>query len=367
VRALAFAQAAAGAVALGRLARGRRRHPRLAAGLPAPAASVSVVVPARDEALRIGPCLAALRTDPDVLEVLVVDDGSADATADVARAHGARIVDGAPLPDGWVGKPWALQQGLEAARGELVVSLDADTRPRTGLVRALARALEDADLVTAGCRFACDTAGERFLHPSFLATLVYRFGPSDAAGRAPRPARLLANGQCTAVRRSALLEAGGYALAAGHMTDDAALARGLARRGWRVAFRDGGDLVAVDMHASAREVWREWGRSIALPGVTAPGWQAADLALAWLVLALPPLRVAARRATWVDRVLLAVRWSLLAGLRGAYARRGAPFWLSPLADPLAVLRLTGSALRPARRWRGREYGGAAGTARRSAP
>jgi dolichol-phosphate mannosyltransferase len=99
--------------------------------------------------------------------------------------------------------------------------------------------------------------------------------------------------------------------------------------------------------------------------VTSARWQAADLAMGWLVLALPPLRLLARRAGAVDRVLLAVRWSLLLGLRRAYARRGAAFWLSPLADPLAVVRLTASALRPPRRWRGREYGGAAGTAHRS--
>jgi dolichol-phosphate mannosyltransferase len=367
VRVLGMLQVVAGAVALRRLARGRVRHPPLAVP-PAPvaaAATVSVVIPARDEAERIGPCLGALRGHPDVLELIVVDDGSSDATAAIAHAHGARVLDGAPLPAGWVGKPWALQQGLEAASGDVVVSLDADTRPRPGLVRALAGALEDADLVTAGCRFACDTAGERWLHPAFLATLVYRFGPSDAAGPPPRPGRLLANGQCTAVRRTALLAAGGYALAAGHMTDDAALARGLAARGWRVRFRDGADLITVDMHQSAREVWREWGRSIALPDVTSARWQAADLAMAWLVLALPPVRLLARRAGAVDRVLLAVRWTLLLGLRRTYARRGAAFWLSPLADPLAVLRLTLSALRPPRRWRGREYGGAAGTAHRS--
>jgi dolichol-phosphate mannosyltransferase len=365
VRALLSAQGLAAAVALSRLARGRSRRPPLSVPGEPPAASISVVVPARDEAARIGPCLAALAADPDVLEVVVVDDGSSDGTADVARAHGARVVAGAPLPGGWVGKPWALQQGLEAARGEIVVSLDADTRPRPGLARALAAALGDADLVTAGCRFACETAGERWLHPAFLATLVYRFGPSDAAGRPPRPARLLANGQCTAVRRAALLAAGGYAPAARHMTDDAALARALAADGWRIAFHDGAALIDVDMHDSAREVWREWGRSLALPGVTAPGWMAADLALAWLVLALPPLRVLARRAGPLDGALLAVRWSLLVPVRASYARRGAPYWLSPLADPLAVLRLTTSALRPARSWRGREYAGAGGTAARS--
>jgi dolichol-phosphate mannosyltransferase len=361
VRALTVAQAAAGAVALARLARGRERRPPLRRGAPAPRGTISVVVPARDEVARIGPCLDGLRRDPDVLEVLVVDDGSRDGTADIARAHGARVIRAAEPPPGWVGKPWALQQGLEAAGGDVVVSLDADTRPRPGLVRALAAALEDADLVTAGCRFVCDTPGERWLHPAFLATLVYRFGPADAT----RPARLVVNGQCTAVRRAALLERSGYVPAARHMTDDAALAGALAAGGWRVAFHDGTALVDVDMHASVREVWREWGRSLALPDVTPPLRQAGDLAVAWLVLAVPVLRALARRRSALDAALLAIRVALLLPLRGAYARRGAPFWLSPLADPLAATRLTLSALRPARSWRGREYAAAPRTAGRS--
>src|SRR5215212_3302859 len=345
---LGTAQAAAGVVVAARLARGRRRRPPLAgqtAGRP-----VSVVIPARDEAGRIGPCLAGLADDADVGEVIVVDDRSSDRTADVAREHGARVVAGAELPAGWVGKPWALQQGLEAAAHDIVVSLDADTRPRPGLVGALAAALSEADLVTASARFVCVSPGERLLHPSMLASLVYRYGPADSPG-----GRVLANGQVTAVRRAALLAAGGYALASGHMTDDAALARGLADAGWRVVFRDGTDLVEVRMYETAGETWREWGRSLALPDVTSPPWQAADLAVVWLTMGLPVLRALTGRPSRVDVALLAVRAALLGPLSGAYARRGVPFWLSPLADPATAVRLTFSALRPTRTWRGRTY------------
>lgn len=356
LRPLDAAQAAAAAVVLARLAGGRSPRPPLAVPEHPPDASISVVVPARNEAARIGPCLAGVGGDPDVAEVLVVDDQSSDGTADVARAAGARVVAGREPPPGWVGKPWALQQGLEAASGDVVVSVDADTRPRPGLSRALAAALEDADLVTAGCRFVCDTPGERWLHPSLLATLVYRYGRADADRPGGPPERVLANGQCTAVRREERLAAGGYAAAAVHMTDDAALARALARDGRRVAFHDAAALIDVDMHDSLPELWREWGRSLAMPDVTPPAWQAADLAVVWLVLALPPLRAASGRAHRLDWLLLAVRWALLAPLAHSYARRGAPFWLSPLADPAAAVRLTWSVVRPARRWRGRTYG-----------
>jgi dolichol-phosphate mannosyltransferase len=345
---------AVAAVVLARLARGRARRPPLTPPERPPGATITAVVPARDEAERIGPCLEGLRADPDLAEVIVVDDCSADGTAELARRLGARVVDGKEPPPGWIGKPWALQQGLDAARGDIVISVDADTRPHPGLARALAHALEHADLVTAGCRFVCDTPGERWLHPSLLATLVYRFGPPDARAGGP-PERVVLNGQCTAVRRERLLQAGGYVHAAGHMTDDAALGRALARDGWRVAFHDAGGLIDVDMHDSLAGVWREWGRSLAMPDVTPAGWQAADLAVVWLALGLPPVRAALGRARRLDWALLALRWAVTAALARSYARRGAPYWLSPLADPAAAVCFTLSALRPARSWRGRSY------------
>ena len=353
-RIFAVAQLAAAVAVLSRLARGRRRRPPLVARPLPHGTRVSVVVPARDEAERLEPCLSGLLDEAGLHEVIVVDDGSTDGTADVAGRAGAVVVAAAAPPPGWVGKPWALQCGLEAASGEVVVSVDADTRPRPGLAGALVEALDGADLVTAGTRFVCDTAGERFLHPAMLATLVYRFGPQDAFG-ARSPERLLVNGQCTAVRRQALLDAGGYAHAAAHMTDDAAQARALARLGWRVSFHDGGDLIAVDMHDSAVETWREWGRSLGLPDVTSPAWKAADAAVVWLTLGLPLPRLLVGRAGRLDRLLLALRAIMSVPLARSYESCGAAYWLSPLADPLAAARLTWSILRPARRWRDRDY------------
>ena len=120
-------------------------RPPLRAGAPLPAGTtVSAVIPARDEAARIGPCVLAARADPGVSEVIVVDDESTDGTAAAAARAGARVIPGLPLPAGWVGKQWALQQGLEVASGEYVLTLDADTRPRPGLAAALVTAATGA-------------------------------------------------------------------------------------------------------------------------------------------------------------------------------------------------------------------------------
>ena len=163
------------------------------------------------------------------------------------------------------------------------------------------------------------------------------------------------NGQCLLARRAALAGAGGFAPVRGHLTDDIALGRALARRGWRIGFLDGRELLEVDMHASAAEVWREWGRSLPMADVTSPGWQAADLAVLGLTTALPLARLLGRRATALDLGLLALRGALLGPLRASYAQPGPGLYCSPLADILAFTRMTGATLRPVRSWRGRSY------------
>ncbi|MEU9837008.1 glycosyltransferase family 2 protein [Streptosporangium sp. NPDC048047] len=358
MRLLTAAQAAAALVVAVRLARGRDRLPPLAPVAEA-AGRISVVIPARDEEHRLGPCLAAVLADPAVAEVIVVDDESADGTARLAAGMGAKVVAGEPLPAGWVGKQWALRQGVRAASGDVVVTLDADARPGPGLFGALSAELDRYDLVSVGPRFVCDGVAEQALHASFLATLVYRLGPVGPSAPPP-PHRVMANGQCMAFRRTAMLAADGFARVRGHMTDDVALARELATGGWSVGFLDAGGLLEVDMHSSAAEVWREWGRSLPLHDVTSPGRRAADLAVVWLTAALPVLRLAAGRPTRLDAGLLAVRLLLTGALRGSYVRPGPGVPLSPLLDPLAALRLTRATLRPVRRWRGRVYPDGAG-------
>jgi dolichol-phosphate mannosyltransferase len=353
---LACAQAVATATLLVRLARGRRRRtPLRAARSPAPEAKISVVIPARDEAQRIGPCLDGLRDDPDVAEILVVDDRSSDATAQVARDGGARVIAGAPLPAGRKGKAWALQQGLDEATGDVVVFLDADTRPRPGLVRELAAVLREVDLVTAGPRFHCAGYGERLLHPSMGATIPYRLGPGDALGWQPSPGRAFANGQCIAISRTTLLTAGGWDRVRSNMTEDVALARALRGDGLTLTFVDACDLLEVKMYDSARETWGGWSRSLMAPDATTPLRQAGDLALLWLTLALPLPRVVTRNGSWLDLLLLAIRLAMHGALARGYRPRGVPFWLAPLADVPVMARLTWSAIHPARTWRGRTY------------
>ena len=122
-----------------------------------------------------------------------------------------------------------------------------------------------------------------------------------------------------------------------------------------MAFVDACDLLEVRMYESARETWHGWSRSLMAPDATAPRIQAESLAILWLTLALPLPRLLAKRASKLDVLLVAVRFAMQAALARTYRPRGIPFWLGPFADTAVMARLTWSAVRPTRSWRGRTY------------
>jgi dolichol-phosphate mannosyltransferase len=372
---------------LSRLMPGRTRRPPVEP-LRAPRrdTTVTVVVATLNEAKRIGPCLEGLMAQIDpMLEVLVVDSRSTDGTRELVQAAAARdpriqLITDDPLPDGWVGKVWALETGLRHARGEWVLGIDADTMPAPGLVGAIVTAMEadGFDVASFSPRFTSQSAGERFVQPAMLVTLVYRCGAAGATQ--PPPDRVLANGQCFMARRALLEQHGGYAPARASFSDDVTLARHLAARGARVGFLDGSHIIAVRSYSSLSEMWREWGRSFDLKDAT-PMWRRwMDVVMVWCVQALPvpmlvlsgvamlamgagfaenPRAPLVQALALVNASALLVRLMLLVALRGSYATRGAPFWLSWMADIPAAWRLTQSTARVPRSWRGRQYGGLA--------
>lgn len=339
--------------------------------------AVTIVVATLDEAHRIARCLEGLIAQgPLVREMIIVDSGSTDGTVELVRdamKRDARIrlLRDDPLPDGWIGKVWALQHGLTHATAEWMLGIDADTEPKAGMAAGVLAAamMHRYDAVSFSPRFVITTAAERWLQPALLVTLIYRFG---AAGTDSAGERVMANGQCFLARRTTLLSVGGYSIARGSFSDDVTLARHLVRAGHRVGFLDGSRLYDVRSYTSAREAWREWGRSLDLKDSTTPKRQWADVLFLLMVQGtpLPVLLVmvflgARTPLVATSAALLLVRVLLQFALAGSYDRRGIAFWMSPLADPLAALRILLSTLRRPREWRGRVYPLSSRTSERS--
>jgi hypothetical protein len=210
---------------------------------PIVAERVSVLVPARDEAARIEPCIRALLASEGVrdLEVLVLDDASTDGTADVVRraAQGdprLRVIDGSdqPLPSGWLGKTWACARLVETATGTVLLFVDADVvvAPRGVAATVALMRMSGLDLVSPYPRQLADGALPRLVQPllqwSWLTTL-----PLRAAESSPRESLAAANGQLLAVDAQRYRSSGGHAIVRGEVLDDIALLRAVKRDGGR--------------------------------------------------------------------------------------------------------------------------------------
>ncbi len=372
---LLLAQGAATLILLSRLSSAPRRIPPVAAHRESDQAAVSVIVPTLNERSRLPNCLEGLRHEP-VAEVLVVDSRSEDGTpeyvCETAAAYPVplRLITDDPLPPDWVGRPWALHNGFlqSDSKNVWILGLDADTVPQPGLVQGAIRAAEAEgfDLVTLSPRFILKTAGEQWLQPSLLVTLVYRFGATGDRQQFT-PDRVMANGQCFLVRRSVLAALGGYALAQSSFCDDVTLVRAAAQRGYRVGFLDGCNVIHVRMYTSLVETWREWGRSLDLKDASTMLQTWGDCLFLAAVQGLPlplvlgfPLwakdGILSQGVFGLNVFLLLIRWLLVLGIRNSYTEVGPWFWLSPTADPLAVVRIWLSALTRPKRWRGRTYG-----------
>ena len=375
VKALLLAQLVGLVALIARLLPGRTRPPPVLPIVDVGPPSVSVLLPTFNEAKRVQPCLEGLmKQGSSVREVLVIDGNSGDGTEKLvwgvtAKDARVRLIYEPALPNGWIGKVWALQHGLENAAGEWVLNVDADIEPQPGLVAAALHAANELNLqaVSFSPRFAGQTAAEQWLQSALLLTLVYRGGAVGRDGMAPAH-RTMANGQCFLMQRQMLVASGGYASARVSFADDVTLARHLVRQGVRVGFLDGSRLFSVRSYESLGQMWREWGRSIDLKDATPPLRLAVEIAFLLLVQAAPicvlgllALDLWDVRGTTgkllvaVNAALLSVRVAMLGALRGSYERRWWTYWLSPFADPIAVLRVLASSLRRPRLWRGRAY------------
>jgi chlorobactene glucosyltransferase len=345
------------------------------------AATVDIVVPVRNEADAIGRCLAGLvaqRYPQNRFAIAVVDDGSTDATAAIARrfASGAtplRITEAGPLPPGWTGKAHACWRGAAQGTGEWLCFIDADTLPDPELLPSAIATVRRCglDFLSLEPRQELVTPWERLIIPAGLCALGFAGGLQPAGDRGAAAA---ANGQFLLIRRDVYERAGGHRAVRGVVAEDSALAARIKAVGGRIALMSGAPLIGVRMYRSLRQLWEGLSKNVTetFGGMRATAIVVAvGLVLAWASLAVPAALAASVAATFspltAAALALAVAASLaLFGMHIAAARYfSIPFWyglLFPLAYTIAALvAIAGIQARRRGRvaWKGRSYGKAA--------
>lgn len=216
---------------------------------------VSVLIPARNEASVIGETVHRLLVQRGVeFELLIMDDQSEDGTREVALAAAdgdarLRVLESADLPAGWMGKSWACWQLAQAARGEVLVFIDADVRwEPDALASILAQMMDyDADMVTVWSTQITKTWGECLTVP-LMALVILGYLPTVMVHYSPFRIFAAANGQCMAWRRGTYEAIGGHTVVANNVLDDVTLAQLTKANGSRIRMVDGAGLVCARMY-----------------------------------------------------------------------------------------------------------------------
>lgn len=331
----------AGALAL-HTAANLRRLRRPTAPTDAIGERVSILIPARDEEATIEATVrsALAQTGLDSFEVIVLDDGSSDATAAIVRGIDdprLRLEQGAdePPPAGWLGKPWACERLAGLATGSVLVFVDADVRLHPIAVAACVTELrrDGFALIAPYPQQISASPLARLVQPlmvwSWVATI-----PLGIAERSARPSLSAANGQLLVLDAAAYRRAGGHASVAGHVLEDIGLMRAIKVSGGTAATVDGSTLAECRMYDTdaqlidgyAKSLWAAFGGPVGSVAVSS------TLAALFMLPAGAAIGARDRRT----RVVGALGYAAGVASRALVARRTGEPVASSLAHPVAI-------------------------------
>ncbi|HEY0002146.1 MAG TPA: glycosyltransferase family 2 protein [Actinoplanes sp.] len=307
------------------------------------AEKVAVLLPLRNEADRVTPCLEALLAQRGVpnLAIYVLDDGSTDGTAELVRALAddrVHLLTGSPLPPGWLGKPHACHQLAEAAGDATVLSfVDADVVLAPGAIAAATTLLRRTG-VTLLSPYPKITGAGRLFQP-LLQWSWLTFLPLRAMERSARPSLAAAGGQWLVVDRGGYHRAGGHAGVRAEVLEDIALARRVKRAGGRIALADGSAAATCEMYPSwpalvtgyTKSMWASFGSPVGAGAV---------VVMLLLLYAVPPLAAVFLLAAGAVMPAVTALAAYALGVLGRVvtaAATGGRAWPDALAHPVSVV------------------------------
>jgi hypothetical protein len=330
---------------------------------------VSVLLPARNEAARITPTLRSLLAQeglPD-MEILILDDGSTDGTADVVRQvvgsdPRVKVIDGPDdlPPPGWLGKSWACHRLAQEATGDVLVFIDADVQLSSRAIASTVHQMRSGglDLLSPYPRQVAITPAERITQPLVVWSWVTAL-PIRITERSHYPSMAAAVGQFLVVDSRAYRISGGHAAIADLILEDVGVLRALKRAGFQGAPADGSAVASCRMYTSWPEIYDGYTKSV---------WSAVQPSpVAYALVSVMTLAYVSPPVFAILGPGRAARaWGVAgyaSGVLGRYVvarRTGERVWPDVLAQPASVATFAGLILASLRRhragtitWRGR--------------
>ena len=302
--------------------------PRPAKNLPVAAVldqknapSVSVIIPARNEAMNIEACLDSItKSSYPNFEIIVVNDRSEDETATLARSmpHGNAksliVIDGEELPEGWLGKPWACYQGARATSSQLLLFTDADTTHGNDLLSRSVSGIqeEEADLLNVIGFQLMESFWECLVQPQIFLMILFYFPNLEQSAQSNRWRDAVANGQFIMMQRASYEAIGGHESVRDRVIEDVALAQLVKKSGGILAIRLAMDDLTTRMYRSLSGLIAGWSRLFRMGAIQGqallPSLKMVALVSVFLWI-MPPIMLISALSGLGGMILL--NWSLL--------------------------------------------------------
>ena len=275
---------------------------------------VTAIVPARNEEASVAACIASLAAQPEIVEIIAINDQSSDRTSEILhdlakKISQLRVIDAPSPPSGWVGKNHAVSLGAQQATSPWLLFTDADAVLLEGAIaKALALATEKgAALISFSPEQELQTRYEQILIPFIYLRLAQRFSFDEVNDPSSKAAA--ANGQFLMITREAYDAVGGHAAIYNSVLEDLALARRVKSAGFGIWFASGFGMVRVRMYRSFSAMWEGWQKNLfqLMGGTSGSVFSEFESAFPWMILMILIIGIKLPIAMFAGVILLLLR------------------------------------------------------------